>query len=93
MKPTNPGYRYRHVLGPSAAGHTTLSYLIERFDHSGPDQWSQRIDAKEIRLDESIAKASRSVMSVLHAHRMRFKHPVLGDSILIEAPPPAFGTT
>lgn len=55
MNPTNPGYRYRHVLGPSAAGHTTLSYLIERFDHSGPDQWSQRIDAKEIRLDESIA--------------------------------------
>lgn len=55
MKPTNSGYRYRHVLGPSAAGHTTLSYLIERFDHSSPDQWSERIDAKEIRLDESIA--------------------------------------
>jgi 23S rRNA pseudouridine1911/1915/1917 synthase len=29
--------------------------LIERFDHSSPDQWSERIDAKEIRLDESIA--------------------------------------
>ena len=55
MKPTNPGYRYRHVLGPSAAGHTTLSYLIERFDHSGPDQWIERINAKEIRLDDSIA--------------------------------------
>jgi 23S rRNA pseudouridine1911/1915/1917 synthase len=55
MKPINSGYSFRHALGPSATGHTTLSYLIERFDHSSPDQWLERLQAKQIRLEDSIA--------------------------------------
>ncbi len=55
MKPTNAGYSFRHVLGPSASGHTTLTYLSERFDHSSREQWLERLEAKEIRLDGAIA--------------------------------------
>ncbi|MFN6303423.1 MAG: RluA family pseudouridine synthase [Planctomycetota bacterium] len=55
MNSKNPGYSYRHVLGSSASGHTTLSYLIERFDHSTRDQWIDRIKAKEIRLNDATA--------------------------------------
>ncbi len=51
----NQGYSFRHALGPSATGHTTLTYLVERFDHSSPDQWLERLQAKQIRLDDSIA--------------------------------------
>lgn len=52
---TNSGYSFRHHLGPSAAGHTTLTYLVEHFSHSTKVQWIERIQAQEIRIDESIA--------------------------------------
>lgn len=55
MKPTNSGYSFRHVLGPSAAGHTTITYLVEYFVHSTQVQWLERIHAREIRVDEFIA--------------------------------------
>jgi len=51
----NSGYSFRHVLGPSAAGQTTLTYLVENFSHSTQDQWLERIQAHEIRIDASIA--------------------------------------
>ena len=51
----NSGYSFRHVLGPTAAGHTTVTYLVETFTHSTRDQWLERIQAQEIRVDEAIA--------------------------------------
>jgi len=51
----NSGYSFRHVLGPTAAGHTTVTYLVENFGHSTRDEWLERIQAQEIRLDEAIA--------------------------------------
>lgn len=61
MKTTNSGYSFRHVLGPSAAGHTTLTYLSEHFDHSSRDQWRERLEAREIRLDGNVATGDEGV--------------------------------
>lgn len=61
MKHTNSGYSFRHVLGPSAAGHTTLTYLSQQFNHSSRDQWMERLEAKEIRLDGSVATGDERV--------------------------------
>lgn len=61
MKPTNSGYSFRHVLGPSAAGHTTLTYLSEQFGHSSREQWLERLGAKEIRLDGVVATGDERV--------------------------------
>ena len=55
MTSVNSGYSFRHVLGPTAAGHTTVTYLVENFDHSTREEWLERIQAQEIRLDEAIA--------------------------------------
>ena len=55
MTLANSGYSFRHVLGPSAAKHTTLTYLVEHFCHSTREQWQERLRAKEIQVDESIA--------------------------------------
>lgn len=55
MGPTNSGYSFRHVLGPSAVGHTTTTYLVANFVHSTQDQWLQRIRAREIQIDGAIA--------------------------------------
>lgn len=54
----NSGYSFRKILGPSAAGHTTLSYLVEHFPHSTRGEWEARIHAQEIRVDEAIAIGS-----------------------------------
>ena len=61
MIPTNSGYSFRHVLGPSAVGHTPLSYLVEHFPHSTREQWLARLQAHEIRVDESIATVKESL--------------------------------
>jgi 23S rRNA pseudouridine1911/1915/1917 synthase len=55
VKPTNIGYSFRHVLGPTAIGHTTLTYLAANFNHSTLSEWQQRIDAQEIELAGRIA--------------------------------------
>jgi 23S rRNA pseudouridine1911/1915/1917 synthase len=52
----NQGYRYRHVLGQAANGHTVLSYLVKHFPHSSQSQWQERISAGEIEIDHVIAK-------------------------------------
>lgn len=48
----NQGYRYRHVLGPEAAGDSTLSYLVSHFPHSSASEWQARIDAGEVLLND-----------------------------------------
>lgn len=51
----NQGYRYRHVLGPTAAGHSALSYLVHNFTHSSETEWQSRLDAGEVFLNENCA--------------------------------------
>lgn len=51
----NQGYRYRQVLGPEAAGHSTLSYLVRHFSHSNESEWRDRIASGEILLDDKAA--------------------------------------
>ena len=48
----NQGYSYRHVLGPSASEHSTLSFLVANFSHSTSSQWQTRLEAGEIFLDD-----------------------------------------
>ncbi len=54
--PLNEGYRYRHVLGPSAAGHTALSYLSGAFSHSTAAEWRSRLEAGEVYLSGKPAR-------------------------------------
>ncbi|MBM3967751.1 MAG: RNA pseudouridine synthase [Planctomycetes bacterium] len=61
MTSKNSGYSFRKILGPSAAGHTTLSYLVEHFPHSTRDEWIGRIHAHEIRVDGARATGSESL--------------------------------
>jgi len=57
----NQGYRYREVLGLSARGQSTLSYLASHFDHSTESQWQERLNAGEILLEDSIASGDESL--------------------------------
>ncbi len=57
----NEGYRYRHVLGPEARGHTAHSYLAGVFPHSTPAQWKDRLEAGEIWLNDETANGSQPV--------------------------------
>lgn len=61
MKATNSGYSFRHVLGPSAEGHKTLTYLVETFTHSTQSQWYERIQCGEIQLDGSTATGNEQL--------------------------------
>lgn len=59
--PLNQGYSYRHVLGPEATGHTTLSYLARHFSHSNAAEWQARIAAGEVLLNDTIANGRESL--------------------------------
>lgn len=67
----NQGYSYRHMLGPSAAGRTTQSYLAGAFPHSTEKQWRERIEAGEVQLDDQVASGAEVLRpgSVLTWHR------------------------
>ncbi len=51
----NQGYTYRHVLGPIANGHSSLSYLASNFPHSTESEWQERLNAGEVLLDDKQA--------------------------------------
>ena len=51
----NQGYSYRHVLGPRAVGHTTLSYLAEHYSHSDVSAWQARLEAGEVLWNDKAA--------------------------------------
>jgi 23S rRNA pseudouridine1911/1915/1917 synthase len=57
----NQGYSYREVVGLSASGHSTLSYLATHFDHSTESQWQQRLDAGELTLEGNVAGGAESL--------------------------------
>lgn len=52
----NQGYCYRQVLDRSAAGHSTLSYLVSHFSHSTESEWRARLEAGEILLEDKTAQ-------------------------------------
>ena len=52
----NQGYSYRHIVGPDAAGHSTLSYLVSHFTHSNAAEWQARMAAGEVLLDSQPAQ-------------------------------------
>ena len=54
----NHGYRYRHVLGREASGHSTLSYLVGHFTHSNAAEWQARFAAGEVLLDDTTAQGA-----------------------------------
>ena len=59
----NQGYRYRHVLGPEAVGHTTLSYLAHYFSHSNESAWQARIAAGEVVLNDQSTQGAEPLKS------------------------------
>ncbi len=48
----NEGFRYRHVLGPEARGHTAHTYLVSVFPHSTAAEWRSQLDAGAVLLNE-----------------------------------------
>ncbi len=58
MASENSGYSFRHVLRPSAAGQSTIEYLVEQFRHSTREQWLARIQAQEVRVNGMIANGA-----------------------------------
>ncbi len=51
----NQGYSYRLQLDAKAAGHTTLSFLAQRFTHSTAAEWAARIRDGQLVLNGRIA--------------------------------------
>jgi 23S rRNA pseudouridine1911/1915/1917 synthase len=57
----NLGYRYRHVIEPSAAEHSLLPYLASHFSHSSLSQWQERLEAGEILVNDQPANGSEQL--------------------------------
>ena len=47
----NDGFTYRERLGPRAESTTLLAYLGDRYRHSSPIQWTERIEAGDVLVD------------------------------------------
>lgn len=47
----NDGYAYREQIGRAGAGHSVQEYLAQRYAHSTPARWAQRLAAGEVTLD------------------------------------------
>jgi len=48
----NEGCEYREQLGPDADGRTLLDYLSRRYDHSSSAEWTTRIAAGHVLIDD-----------------------------------------
>ncbi|MBI2502830.1 MAG: RluA family pseudouridine synthase [Candidatus Latescibacteria bacterium] len=57
----NEGCKYRERLGPDAEGQTLLGYLSRRYPHSSPEEWTARITAGLVRLDERAGHAESAL--------------------------------
>ena len=57
----NRGHVYRATVDAGAAGKRLLDYLGEGFPHSTAAEWSVRIDAGEVRIDDAIGGADDEV--------------------------------
>jgi len=57
----NQGFRYRHILGPKAIGHSTLSYLVTNFAHSTECDWKERLVAGEVELQQRTANGTETL--------------------------------
>lgn len=54
----NAGFEYRERVDAAAAGRTVLAHLSRRYVHSCLAVWRARIDAGEVRLEDSLASAT-----------------------------------
>ncbi len=58
----NQGCKYREHLGPDADGKTVLAYLSQRYGHSSPAEWAERI-ASGLVLIDSLPAHSESILT------------------------------
>jgi 23S rRNA pseudouridine1911/1915/1917 synthase len=58
----NEGFEYREQLGPDADSRTLLDYLGQRYCHSSPAEWAERIESGQILIDAQRTHAE----TVLH---------------------------
>lgn len=49
--PVNEGFEYHEQLGPAADGKPLLAYLSQRYTHSTPAEWAERIAAGLVLID------------------------------------------
>lgn len=59
----NSGYTYREQLPPESAGQTVLAYLSKRYRHSSAEEWLERIQQGEVKLDGSVVVADQRLKS------------------------------
>ncbi len=57
----NRGFRYRERLGSAAEGRTLLHYLSERYRHSSPLEWQQRIEGGLVLVEGAPARVDRAL--------------------------------
>ena len=57
----NRGYSYREQLGIAAGQHSTLSYLVERYQHSNRATWERRLARGEVLLDGVPARGDEAL--------------------------------
>lgn len=69
----NDGCEYRERLGPDAAAKPLLAYLSQRYHHSSPQEWAQRIEAGQVLINSRIAHAETALQK--------------GDTLVWQRPP------
>lgn len=57
----NEGYAFTSIIGGEHHGQSLLSHLVEVYPHSGPQEWQERLDNGEVRLDGVIANGSERI--------------------------------
>jgi 23S rRNA pseudouridine1911/1915/1917 synthase len=57
----NQGFRYREHLSSSAHGRTLLAYLSDRYRHSTPSEWRERIESGLVLVEGAPAPADRTL--------------------------------
>lgn len=57
----NGGFRYRERLDEAAQGRTLLAYLSERYRHSTPLEWRERIQEGRVLVEGEPARAEREL--------------------------------
>ncbi len=75
----NQGWVYRDRIAPAANGQTVLAYYCDRYPHSTPADWQQRIETQQIRLNDAPTTSTVRLKTgqILTYHRPPWAEPAV----------------
>ena len=90
--PSNEGFTHRSRIDGGDGGRTLLEYLADRYRHSTVDEWRERIESGEVRVDAAPASPGLDLRAGQEVawHRPPWAEPVhrgRAGEALATAPP------